>query len=233
MAGKAELMIQKDTLTRAQLKTPKAAAVAGILFSVLLSIVVWLLRISVTSDPFEPGEWLGTSTRTVAVALNLVPFAGIAFLWFIGVLRARLGPREDKFFATVFLGSGLLFLAMLFAAAAAIGAVILAYAADPSGLVNSTTFHFARAYVYDLLNIYLVKTAAVFMISTCTVAIYTGFASRWIAFLGYVLSALLLFGSYYIAWSFVVFPFWIFVISVYILIDNVRHPSDVRAESEP
>jgi hypothetical protein len=40
--------------------------------------------------------------------------AGIAFLWFIGVIRDHLGDREDRFFATVFLGSGLLFVAMLF-----------------------------------------------------------------------------------------------------------------------
>ena len=50
--------------------------------------------------------------------MNLIPFAGIAFLWFIGVLRDRIGEREDRFFATVFLGSGLLFVAMLFVAAA-------------------------------------------------------------------------------------------------------------------
>jgi hypothetical protein len=55
------------------------------------------------------------------LALYLVPFAGIAFLWFIGVLRDRLGELEDRFFATVFFGSGLLFLAMLFASAAVAG----------------------------------------------------------------------------------------------------------------
>ena len=54
----------------------------------------------------------------------MVPFAGIAFLWFIGVVRDRIGEREDKFFATVFLGSGLLFVAMLFAAAAVLGGLI-------------------------------------------------------------------------------------------------------------
>jgi MFS family permease len=59
-----------------------------------------------------------TESRTVALALNLVPFAGVAFLWFIGVLRDRLGQQEDRFFATVFFGSALLFLATLFAAAA-------------------------------------------------------------------------------------------------------------------
>ena len=81
----------------------QAAAIAGMLFSILLIAVFWLLRSSVPADPQEPGAWLGTSARTVALALNLVPFAGIAFLWFIGVLRDRLGQREDRFFATVFL----------------------------------------------------------------------------------------------------------------------------------
>ena len=61
------------------------------------------------------------------LALELVPFSGIAFLWFIGVIRSRLGHREDKLFATVFLGSGLLFVAMLFAGAAGIGALLSVY----------------------------------------------------------------------------------------------------------
>jgi hypothetical protein len=74
-----------------------------------------------------------------------VPFAGIAFLWFIGVLRDRLGEREDRFFATVFLGSGLLFPAMLFASATVAGGIIIAYAARPQGLLDSPTFTFARS----------------------------------------------------------------------------------------
>ena len=60
----------------------------------------------------------------MAVALNLIPFAGIAFLWFVGVLRDRIGEREDRFFATVLLGSGLLFVAMLFIGAAVAGGLI-------------------------------------------------------------------------------------------------------------
>ena len=110
-------------LTHAQLKTPKAAAIAGIVFSLLLLSILWLLRTSIPADPLDPGAWLATDTRGVTVALNLVPFAGVAFLWFIGVLRDRLAQLEDRFFATVFFGSGLLFLAMLFTAAAIIGAL--------------------------------------------------------------------------------------------------------------
>jgi hypothetical protein len=108
-------MKQQATLIREGLNTPRAAAVAGILFSVFLIAGLVLFRLSVRADPLEAGAWLKTSSNTVALGLNVVPFAGIAFLWFIGVLRDRLGEFEDRFFSTVFLGSGLLFLAMLWA----------------------------------------------------------------------------------------------------------------------
>jgi hypothetical protein len=200
------------------------------LFSVLLIAVFGLLRVSVPADPQEPGAWLATSSNTVALALNLVPFSGIAFLWFIGVLRDRLGNLEDRFFATVFLGSGLLFLGMLFTAAAVIGAILIAFAEAPRELINSATFTFARAAAYNIVNIYMIKVAGVFMISTSTVAIYTRFAPRWLAMTGYALSLVLLFGSYYISWSFVVFPLWVFMVSVCILMDNIRRPREVAAK---
>ena len=213
-------MSEQSTLTRANLKTPRAAAIAGILFSVLLLGVLWLLRISVPDDPREPGAWLKSASHTVALAINLVPFAGIAFLWFIGVLRDRLGASEDKFFATVFFGSGLLFLGMLFAAAAVGGALIISFETASAQLIESATFHFARAAAYSMMNIYTVKMAGVFMVTTSTIAIYTGFAPRWIAILGYLLALLLLCGSYYLSWSFVVFPLWVLVMSIYIFFDS-------------
>ena len=219
--------MQNEHLVRANLRTPKAAAIAGMLFSLLLIAVFSLLRISVPADPQEPGSWLRTNSNTIALALNLVPFAGIAFLWFIGVLRDRLGALEDRFFATVFLGSGLLFLSMLFTAAAAVGGILMAFAAQPEELINSATFHFARAATYNLVNIYMIKMAGVFMITVSTLAIYTGFASRWSAILGYVLALLLLIGSYYMSWSFVIFPLWVLLMSFLILRDNIRRSSEV------
>ena len=220
------VMPEKGALTHAQLKTPKAAAIAGIAFSLLLLLILWLLRTSIPADPLEPGAWLATDTRAITVALNLVPFAGVAFLWFIGVLRDRLGQLEDRFFASVFFGSALLFLAMLFAAAAVIGAVMLvASISEPNELISSATFRFARAVSYIIMNVYAIKMAAVFMISTSTVLIRTGIAPRWIALLGFSLAVILLIGSFFISWSIAVFPSWVFLISVYILIDNLgRNP---------
>jgi hypothetical protein len=215
-------MPENALLTHAHLKTPKAAAIAGIAFSLLLLSILWLMRTSIPADPLEPGAWLGTDTRAITIALNLVPFAGVAFLWFIGVLRDRLGQREDRFFATVFFGSALLFLAMLFAAAAVIGAVVLvATISAPHELTSSATFRFARAASYIIVNVYAIKMAAVFMISTSTVVIRTAIAPRWIAFLGFLLAMILLIGSFFMSWSIAVLPFWVFLISVYILIDNL------------
>jgi hypothetical protein len=115
---KNNLMNQRANLVPSKLKTPRAAAIAGIVFSVLMISGLLLIRLSVRASPLEEGTWLRTSSGAVAHSLYLVPFAGIAFLWFIGVLRDRLGEIEDRFVGTVFFGSGLLFLAMIFTSAA-------------------------------------------------------------------------------------------------------------------
>jgi hypothetical protein len=224
--------MQSGFLTRPNLKTPKAAAIAGMVFSVLVIAIFWLLRTSIPADPQEPGSWLNSNSRSVALALNLMPFAGIAFLWFIGVLRDRLGQQEDRFFATVFLGSGLLFLSMLFTAAAIIGAILFAFAMQPEELMGSATFHFARAAAYSLVNVYMIKMASVFMITTSTVAIYTGIAPRWLAVLGFGLALMLLFGSFYMSWSFLVFPLWVFLISASIMRDSIGRPSSAPATED-
>jgi hypothetical protein len=78
------------TLTNQKLKTPRAAALAGILFAVLFSGSVVLVRLVVPADPADAGEWLKDRARIVTLALSLLPFAGIAFLWFMGG-RDRIG----------------------------------------------------------------------------------------------------------------------------------------------
>jgi hypothetical protein len=96
----------------------------------------------------------------VVVALNLVPFAGIAFLWFIGVVRDRIGEHEDRFFATVFLGSGLLFVAMLFVASA-VTAGFLALLAVPAGASRDLS-GFGRSVGAVVPHTYAMRMAAVF-----------------------------------------------------------------------
>jgi hypothetical protein len=205
-----------------RLKAPRAGAIAGIVFSILLIISLVLTRVSVPATPGDAGTWLSGSEKSIRLALDLLPFAGIAFLWFIGVLRDRIGAQEDRFFATVFLGSGLLFLAMTFAASAISGGLMMAYRAIPGKVLDFGIYTFARTVAYQIVNVYAIRMAAVFMISTCTLAIRTGIFPRWMAFLGYVLAVLLLVSPGRLYWAPLVFPLWALVISVYVLLANLR-----------
>jgi hypothetical protein len=219
-----EIMVQERvTAIRNRLKAPRAAAIAGIVFSILLVTSLALIRVSVPATPRDAGTWLSSSGKSIDLALSLLPFAGIAFLWFIGVLRDRMGPQEDRFFATVFLGSGLLFLAMIFASFAVAGGLMTVYGAIPVKLMDSGIYTFARAVAYELGNVYAIRMAGVFMISTCTLAIRIEIFPRWMAFLGYALALLLLLSPGRLYWGPMVFPLWVLVISVYILLANLRH----------
>ncbi|HEX7266509.1 MAG TPA: hypothetical protein VF256_03690 [Streptosporangiaceae bacterium] len=208
------------------LRTPRAAAVAGIVFSAFLITALVLLRLSVPAHPGVPGTWLTDAGRRTAVviALNLVPFAGIAFLWFIGVIRDRIGGREDRFFATVFLGSGLLFVAMLFVAAAVAGGLFAA--ASGTGPPNADTLTAGRNVTGILLNVYAMRMAAVFTLTTVTIARRTRIVSRWLEVAGLVTALVLLVGTGISDWVELLFPAWILALSIDILTARPGGPAD-------
>jgi len=133
-----------------------------------------IIRLSIPANPNEPGLWLENPDVSfgILMALNMVPFAGIAFLWFVGVMRDLIGEMEDKFFATVFLGSGLLFIAMLFASAAVAGGILASFSTMSREQVTAN-FSFGRSLTYVVLNIFAMKMAGVFMISTFTIGLRT------------------------------------------------------------
>lgn len=210
------------SLVRASLKAPRAGAVAGIFFSLLLLASLALIRFTVPATPEEVGEWLPSSERRVSLALNLLPFAGVAFLWLIGVLRDRIGDLEDRFFASVFLGSALLFLGMLFVASALAGALLTTWGSMHGTLVDSGVYRFARTASLQLVNVYAMRMAAVFMMSTSTIAVRTGIFPRWMAFLGFGVALVLLAGSGRISWVPLAFPVWTLLVSVQVLVANLR-----------
>ena len=129
---------------RRQVRSPRSAALAGILFSLLLVTSMILLGTGAIVDTDEIGtEWLEAGSATASVVLVLIPFAGIAFLWFTGVMRDLLGDREDKFFATVFLGSGIILVVMMFVWGAAYGAIFGTYKVVASVLTDFDVFVYA------------------------------------------------------------------------------------------
>ena len=212
--------------TRKALTAPRSAAVAGIVFAVLLGTSLVLLRSSVPSDlaDLDVAQLDTTHRRRILVALTLIPYAGIAFLWFVGVVRDRLGEAEDRFIATVFLGSGLLFLAMLFVSTAVAGALVISTGtvqATPNAQVWALGAHVSST----ILNVYAMRMAGVFMISTATISLRTAAMPRWLAYLGYLLAVSLLVGVGFLKWAELLFPTWVLLVSAYLLV--AAHRADL------
>jgi hypothetical protein len=212
-------MSQESAFVSSTLRTPRAAAVSGIVFSVLLAAALVLINISTPSDLSKAGTWLTDSAkrRYVAIALNLVPFAGIAFLWFIGVVRDRIGQHEDRFFSTIFLGSGLLFIATLFVAAAIAGGMIADTTLRNSAGFDPVTVASGRQATSLLLRVYAMRMAGVFTMSTATLLLRTRAAPRWIAILGLAVAVVQLITLGLSAWLYLLFPSWVALLSVHLL----------------
>ena len=230
----SRLAIAEPTAAGRALRTPRSAALAGIAFSVFFGIVLVVARVAVPSDPSDAGEWLADDNRRNAVlfAIGLVPFAGIAFLWFVGVLRDRVGEGEDRFFATVFLGTALLFVGMLFVAAAVAGGLVASAETDAAGLVSSGAWDVGRRTTHELMVVYAIRMAAVFTIATSTILMRTQLAPRWLVRSGYAIGAVLLLAVGFFPWIELAFPAWVLALSVYILVAGGRRAEPAPAEIE-
>jgi hypothetical protein len=213
-------MNEQDAAVARSLRTPRAAGIAGVLFALLLASALVLLRLATPADPADSGAWLADPwrKRLVVLALNLVPFAGIAFLWFIGVVRDRIGQREDRFFATVFLGSGLLFVAMLFVASAVTAGFLAETAlAGATGAAPGLS----RRIGAIVMRTYAMRMAAVFTISTATIGLRTGILPRWLGFSGYAMALVLLLVIDVTPWVELLFPCWILLLSLDTLVESL------------
>jgi hypothetical protein len=210
----------QDILVK-EIRTPAAAAVAGILFSLILIAVLVLLH---TSLPAGIGDarWAADSARRAAVrtAVSLIPFAGIFFLWFIGVIRTTLGDREDKLIATVILGSGVLFVGLLFTSAAFLTTLLTLY--DRGVPIDSDTLDALQVLTRALMGTFGTRMAAVFMVSVTSLGMRTGVLPRWLVLVGIGAGILLLLSPPLTAWVQMVFPTWVLLVSLTALFGSRR-----------
>ena len=218
------------------LTTPRAAALAGVLFGLLFGTALVLIRTALPAGAEEGAQWLDAGSQRMKVAVILMPFAGIAFLWFIGVVRDGFGRIEDKFFSSVFIGAGLTFLAMVFSASA-IGAGLVAssrHVVDVTAHAEVATF--GQMVLIALTKTYALRMAAVFMISLATIWLKTGLMPRWLVIVTYVLALGILLASDISMWITLAFPIWVLIVSALLLaragvIDLDRDDSAIRPKS--
>ncbi len=210
-----------------RMNSPRGAAIAGVLFALLFGAALILVRSAMPEQVTADSDWLneGAATR-LSIGLSLIPFAGIAFLWFMGVVRDRFKESEDQLFSSVFIGSGLLFLAMLFVSSAIAGGIVatVPLVTDDSSRVEISNF--GRAVMLQVSNIYALRMAGVLLISLGTMWLRTGVMPRWLSFVTYGVALILLFVTTLSLWVTLIFPAWVLGVSVLILIQNYRHRSD-------
>ena len=210
-------------LIQRQLRSPRSAAIAGILFSLLMGTSMFLMFDIGTTTPADINrDWLETWSSTTLIVLPLVPFAGIAFLWFTGVIRDRLGDREDRFFATIFFGSGIIVVVMMFTWAATIGALFRTHAAAADLLADNDIFIFGFTFMNEIIVNYALRMVGVYMLSIASLWTRTDVMPRWITIITFVVALGFLFFAGRVREARFIFPAWVFLVSSYILITNRR-----------
>lgn len=211
---------------RRRFESVEAAAVAGIAFAVLAFIASSLLTAQPdpSAPPAEVSAWYADSGNrsSVITALVLTTFAAVAFLWFIAVIRRRAGPREDQFFATVFLGSGILVTAILL-----VGVTVMSSFAIGAEVVDAPTpepgvFTVTNGLGTGLLFVVLPRIEAVFIVTTSTVGFRTGAFPRWLAIVGYLFGLGMFVVPLLIEPALLIFPLWVGLMSAALLVRRKR-----------
>jgi hypothetical protein len=213
----------------------EAAAIAGIVCAVgwALALRGLLGAPGIGASDAEINEYYAdTSNATGAIVwLQVLVVSTIAFLWFVGVVRGRLGDREPRLFGTVFLGSSVLLAALLFVGAAFLAApsVLLAVGdrtPDPEAV------SVMRAGAAVVLSVFAARVATLVMLSTASLGRATGALPGWLVVLTYVLGVASFVNVSISTPTVYLVPAWIALVSIVLLVRRPPHGFDLEAESE-
>lgn len=202
------------------LRTARSVAIAGIIFAVTLTATLYLFR---SAFPFDAS--LTTSQVPSAedisrgrVALILMPYVGISFLWFMGSLNYSIGHADTRLFTTVFVASGILFVAVCFVAGA-VGAAELS--ALEGGVDTSQGGRYIPGMTVNVLLInYAARMAAVFCLAISAFGRLRRLLPAWLSWLGTATGIFLLLVPFGVPHVQFVFPAWVAILSVYLFVAN-------------
>lgn len=209
------------------LRSVEAAAVAGLAHSLLSLIATALLLDAPDPDVGDAAltDYLtnGGNQARALTAVNLLAMSSIAFLWFVAVIRRRVGDRENRFFGTVFFGSGLLLTASWLVAGVLFATPALAtrsFEVAP----DAGTVAVLQSAGLTMGSIVATRLEAVFMISTTTVGRLSEAFPRWLVLVGYVIGLTLLLIPLPNVAATYLFPIWVAVVSATLLVrrDEIR-----------
>ena len=169
---------------------PESAAIAGVVYALAAGVVLLIIdSIPKGMSEAQWNQWISDSANTSPVywSATIASIAGVAFLWFIAVIRRRLGKREDKFFASVFWGSALVYLGLWLVAVSLVAAPTVL-----DSLTGATMTWDGYLVVEGTAGTLLVyvgpRIQAVFVASTSVMFLRTGVVPKWLGFVGLILA---------------------------------------------
>jgi len=203
----------------------RLAAASGIAFVALFVAAAFVLDIPGHDDSEEivNAFYADSGNRArVLIAAYLLAAAGLSFLWFLAHLRGKLSAAEGEpaTLSAVTFASGVVFVAMLFAGAAA-QSPTYAFSVD---LFDEPQSELTRATIphqgYSML-IFGLLAVALTVASTSLAIIRTRVYPPWLAWLGFAVAVLLLFGLLFLPMLALIV--WVLAVSVVLLrSDNAR-----------
>jgi hypothetical protein len=176
-------------------------------------------------------EFYGSQDRRRAIVLGtyVMPFAGIAFLWFIVALRMWINAsarRVSELTTNLHLVSGVLFVALFFVSAAATAATALT-AEFATSFISPTAARLLPEYGSVLLIVFALRMAAMFVFATSTIGRETKVLPRWFVLIGYGVGLFLLLSASLNPLLVLVFPVWMIVLCVILFLRARKIPKDV------
>lgn len=203
------------------LRTARSVAIAGIIFAATMTATLLLFRSSFPLDAALTTAGRVPTAEDISrgrVALFLLPYVGISFLWFMGSLNYSLGHADHRLFTTVFLASGILFIGVSFVAGA-VGAAELS--AIEAGLDTSRESRIIPGMTVNVLLInYAARMAAVFCLAISTFGRLRRILPPWLSWLGTATGIFLLLVPFGVPHVQFVFPAWVAILSVYLFVTN-------------
>jgi hypothetical protein len=216
------------------IRSLEAAAVAGGIYAVLAVVGLSLLSRypSLNQTDAEITAWFDDSANqsSLIVGLNLIALSSIAFLWFVAVIRRRLGDLEDRFFGTVFFGSAIVYVAIWLAGAAVLAGPAVANTTLDSGSVSEASASLAAGIGAALLLVVAPRVQAVFVLTTSTLILRSRVLPSWLAIVGYVIAVGMFVFPLVAEPLGLGFPTWVFVVSLVIFLHQPTGTKDSATE---
>jgi hypothetical protein len=209
-----------------RLRSVEAAAVAGVLYSVFtIAAIVALSKFpSLALSDEALTAWFDDTEHqaTLILGLNLAALSSVSFLWFVAVVRRRLGDREDRFFATVFRGSAIVYVSIWLTGAAVVAAPAVAMTIHDDGAISKEVATLDAGLGAALLLMVAPRIQSVFLFSTSTLILRTGTLPKWVSYLGYLLGTILFVFPLVYEPLGIALPVWVFIVSVAILVNRLQ-----------